>query len=161
MADRIAVMHQGVLQAFDTPADLYDRPKTLFVAGFVGNPPMNFVDVEVFAENGHFRARNSSTSLVVPQERGEPAAGHGKVRLGIRPEDIYVADGDEGIPAEVILVEPLGRDDMLDVRVGEDQYLVLADPQKHIRAGDHVKLRFDMNNVQFFDLQSERSLLWN
>ncbi|HLV36591.1 MAG TPA: ABC transporter ATP-binding protein [Spirillospora sp.] len=161
MADRIAVMNYGVLQAFDTPTDLYDRPKTLFVAGFVGNPPMNFVDVEVAAENGHFVAQNESTHLQVPKERGEKAAGRGKVRLGIRPEDIHVTDDESGIPADVALVEPLGRDDMLDVRIGSDQYLVLADPQKRIRPGDRVKLHFDMGNVQFFDLQTEQSLLWN
>ncbi|MBZ0298577.1 MAG: ABC transporter ATP-binding protein [Anaerolineae bacterium] len=161
MADRIAVMNQGVLQAFDTPEDLYDRPKTLFVAGFVGNPPMNFADVSVMAEHGGFTARNESIRLQVPAERGQKAAAAGKVRMGIRPEDIHVVDEGDAVTAEVVIVEPLGRDAMLDVRFGSDQFLVLADPQKHIRAGDQVKLHFDMDSVQFFDLQSERSLLWN
>ncbi|MDK1027428.1 MAG: ABC transporter ATP-binding protein, partial [Actinomycetota bacterium] len=56
MADRIAVMSKGVLQAYDVPEALYDQPKTLFVAGFVGNPPMNFFDVEITSTNGDFHA---------------------------------------------------------------------------------------------------------
>jgi inositol-phosphate transport system ATP-binding protein len=162
MADRIAVMNQGVLQAFDTPADLYDRPRTLFVAGFVGNPPMNFVDVTVSEESGVFVARSESLQLPVPRERGEPAAAvRGKVRMGIRPENIFVVQEGESVTGEVVVVEPLGRDDMLDVRVGTEQLLVLADPHKRIRAGDHVKLRLDETTVQFFDIQTEHSLLWN
>src|SRR5690606_25090624 len=91
MADRIAVMNQGLLQAYDTPEDLYDRPKTLFVAGFVGNPPMNFIDVSVSQDNGAFVAQNESLQLTIPKERGEkPAAQDNKVRMGIRPEHIHV-----------------------------------------------------------------------
>ena len=63
MADRIAVMNRGHLQAFDAPDELYDRPKTRFVAGFVGNPPMNFLDVEVSPSNGHFLAQADSIRL--------------------------------------------------------------------------------------------------
>ena len=162
MADRIAVMSQGVLQAFDTPEDLYDRPKTLFVAGFVGNPPMNFTDVRVAADNGHVMARSDALGLAVPQARAEKVLKHGgTVRMGIRPEDIHVVDGDDGLVGEVNVVEPLGRDDLLDVRIGGEQFLVLADPHKRIRAGNPVRLRFDMDNVQFFDIETERSLLWN
>lgn len=162
MADRIAVISMGHLQAFDTPDDLYDRPKTLFVAGFVGNPPMNFADVAVSAEDDRIVAHNEGIKLGVPKERGEKAVAHdGSVRMGIRPEDIHVVETGEDMIGTVNVVEPLGRDDMLDVHVGSDQFLVLADPQKRIRAGDEVKLRFNMANVQFFDLTTERSLLWN
>ena len=162
MADRIAVMHRGVLQACDTPEDLYDRPKTLFVAGFVGNPPMNFVDVTASADNGGFVVRNEAITLKVPVERGEKAAERsGAVRMGIRPEDIHVVEDNEDLVGTVNVVEPLGRDDMLDVRIGAEQFLVLADPHTHVRAGDQVKLKFDMVNVQFFDIQTEHSLLWN
>ncbi len=161
MADRIAVMNGGKLLAFDTPDDLYDRPKTMFVAGFVGNPPMNFIPVQMSRSDGQFVAQNQALQVTVPAERGEKAAGHrGQVVLGIRPEDIAVApDGD--IAGEVAIVEPLGRDDMLDVRVGSHSLLVLADPAQKIKAGDTVRLRLDANRVQFFDRDSERSLLWS
>ena len=161
MADRIAVMKDGHLQAFDTPDELYDRPRTLFIAGFVGNPPMNFTEVEVVAEDGAFHARRAGLELPVPPERGEKAAGKGTVIMGIRPEDITIAPGDaEGIPAEAYVVEPLGRDDLVDAQIGDAHIHVLADPALGIKMGDRLKLQFNTAKVQFFDPQSERSLLW-
>ncbi len=161
MADRIAVMNRGKLEAFDAPDDLYDRPKTLFIAGFVGNPPMNFLEVEVRQEGGAFYAVNEALRVQVPPERGEPAAGRGgRVILGIRPEDITLSAAGEA-RGEVFLVEPLGRDDLLDVHLDATNRLnVLADPTARIRAGDAVALALDMRRVQFFDPQTELSLLW-
>jgi ABC-type sugar transport system ATPase subunit len=163
MADRIAVMSQGKLQAFDTPEDLYDRPKTLFIAGFIGNPPMNVIDVEVSGAGEQFVAQNDTLKLTIPAERGEPAARVKKAKLGIRAEDISLVNGDGragDATGEVFIVEPLGRDDMLDIMVGETHFYALAEPEKRIRPGDKVSLRFDTASVQFFDPQTERSLLW-
>jgi inositol-phosphate transport system ATP-binding protein len=163
MADRIAVMNRGKLQAFDTPEDLYDRPKTLFIAGFIGNPPMNVIDVDVSSVGNQFVAQNGNLKLTIPAGRGEPAARTKQVKLGIRPEDIIVVNGDgseSDVTGEVFIVEPLGRDDMLDIVIGESHFYVLAEPKKRIRPGDKVNLRFDTDNVQFFDPHTEQSLLW-
>jgi inositol-phosphate transport system ATP-binding protein len=161
MADRIAVLSQGHLQAFDTPEELYDRPRTLFVASFVGNPPMNLVNVDVSHDNGHFAVANESLHFVAPEERAEKAAAHdGKVIMGIRPEDITISP-DGQLEGEVFVVEPLGREDLLDVRVGNEHLHMLADTQDGYKAGDRVRLNVDTNQVQFFDADSERSLLWN
>jgi ABC-type sugar transport system ATPase subunit len=166
MADRIAVMHKGRLQAFDTPEALYDRPRTLFVAGFIGNPPMNLFDVTVTGGPDGFRAANDALALDLPAERAANAAAKGRVKFGIRPEDIALVDsGTPGaIHGEVYAVEPLGRDDVLDVRIGEGAaplgVFVLADPEKRIRAGDRVALRFETATAQFFDPHTEASLLW-
>jgi len=158
MADRISVMKDGRLQAYDTPDDLYDRPRTLFIASFVGNPPMNLMDVEVVPENGEYHARREGFDVVVPVERGAKAAGRGIVTLGIRPEDITLAD--EGIRGEIYVVEPLGRDDLLDVRIGQASVHVLTDPTLGLRIGDTVRLSFNTHKVQFFDPGTEHSLLW-
>ncbi|MBL7065493.1 MAG: ABC transporter ATP-binding protein [Anaerolineae bacterium] len=159
MADRIAVMNEGLLQACATPDDLYDRPETFFVASFIGNPPMNFVDVEVVRENGDYHARREAFDVVVPAERGEKAAGKGSIMLGMRPEDVTLQeDGD--VEAEIYVVEPLGRDDLLDCRFGGATVRVLADPKLRTRIGEHVRLAFNMNKAQFFDPQTEMSLLW-
>jgi inositol-phosphate transport system ATP-binding protein len=158
MADRIAVIKDGVLQAYCPPEELYDEPRTLLIAGFVGNPPMNIWDTEVVRENGAFLARHPALDLVIPAERGEKAAGRGKVLLGIRAEDITV--GDEGIPGEVYIVEPLGRDDLLTIRIGDVNIHVLADPGLDLRIGDTVHLGFGTHKVQFFDPATEKSLLW-
>ncbi len=158
MADRIAVMKEGHLQAYATPDVLYDRPRTLFIAGFVGNPPMNFVDVEVVRENGDYHARRGGFDVVVPPERGEKVVGKGQVILGVRPEDITIAD--TGLPGEIYVVEPLGRDDLIDVRIGAAGVHVLADPELGLKIGDTVQLNFNAHKVQFFDPQTEMSLLW-
>ncbi len=159
MADRVAVIKDGHLQAYGPPEELYDRPKTLFIAGFIGNPPMNFMDVEIKQEGDTFFAIGKGIRIPIPAERAQKAASAGgPVVLGIRPDNIHIDE--EGIPGEVLIVEPLGRDDLLDVQVGEQHMQVLADPEKRLRMGDTVHLRFDTRAVQFFDPASERSLLW-
>jgi ABC-type sugar transport system ATPase subunit len=158
MADRVAVMKDGKLQAHARPDELYDQPRTLFIAGFVGNPPMNFLNVEVTRENGDYHARRAGFDVVVPRERGEKAAGKYQVILGIRPEDITVAD--KGISGEVFVVEPLGRDDLVDVRISETSVRVLADPALELKMGQATTLDFNTRKVQFFDPQTEKSLLW-
>jgi len=158
MADRVAVMKDGKLQAYAPPDKLYDQPRTLFIGGFVGNPPMNFVDVEVVRENGDYHARREGFDVVVQSERGEKAAGKGNVTLGIRPEDITIAD--TGVSGEIYVVEPLGRDDLVTVRIGEVSVHVLADPTLNLRMGQAVTLGFNAHKVQFFDPQTEQSLIW-
>ncbi len=158
MADRIAVVAEGHLQAYAPPDELYDRPRTLFVAGFVGNPPMNFVDVEVIRENGSYHARRDGFDMILPPERGEKAVSKGRVILGIRPEDVTIAD--EGIGGEVYVVEPLGRENLVDVRIGEASVLALADPKVGLEVGQSVRIKCDAHKVQLFDPETEMSLLW-
>ena len=158
MADRVAVMKEGKLEAYSPPDELYDQPRTLFVAGFVGNPPMNFLQVEVARENGHYRARRKGLDVTVPADRGSLAAGRGSVIMGIRPEDVTVVD--EGIPGDVYIVEPLGRDDLIDARIGDASIHVLADPTLGLKMGQNVRLGFNTHKVQFFDPVTEESLLW-
>jgi len=159
MADRIAVMKEGKLQAYATPEELYDQPRTLFIGGFVGNPPMNFVEVEVVREDGDYHARREGFDVIVPPDRGEKAVGKGQVIMGIRPEDITIAD--QGISGEIYVVEPLGRDDLIDVRIGEAGVHVLADPTLGLKMGQNVTLNFNTHKVQLFDPETEQSLLWD
>jgi inositol-phosphate transport system ATP-binding protein len=168
MADKIAVMSAGVLQAYDVPTDLYEQPKTQFVAGFVGNPPMNFFDVEIMATNDKFHARSESIDLVLPTDRAEKAAAAAKDKLvmGVRPEDIYLIDDAEPaapsrtLTAAIEVVEPLGREDLLGVTINDVDLRVLVDKTKGAAVGDSVDLVFDMSNVQFFDPATEKSVLW-
>ena len=158
MADRIAVIKDGILQAYAPPDELYDRPRTLFVGSFVGNPPMNLLEVEVSQENGGYHARCEGMHVAVPPDRGEKAAGRGEITLGIRPEDVIISD--QGIPGEVYVVEPLGRDDLIDMQVGDAHIRILADPALQLKIGDHIKVNFNTEKVQFFDPKTEESLLW-
>ena len=158
MADRIAVINDGKLHAYDTPEEIYDRPRTLFIARFVGNPPMNLAQVEVSQTNGAFHANGEGLDLIIPAERAEKVAGNGNVILGIRPEDVMVSD--KGTPGEVHGVEPLGRDHLVDVLVGDVHLYVLANPDLALKSNDKVKLDFNTAKVQFFDQTTEKSLLW-
>ena len=158
MANRIAVMNEGQLQAYATPDELYDRPPTLFIAGFVGNPPMNLLSVEITRENGIYHARSEGFDVVVPVDRGEKAIGKGKVIMGIRPEDVAVSE--DGIPGEIYVVEPLGRDDLIDVRVGNAEVRVLADPGLGLKMREAITLDFNADKLQFFDPETEQSMLW-
>ena len=159
MADRIAVMKDGHLQAFAPPNILYDHPATLFIAGFIGNPPMNFLDVEVTLAGDRYVARSQGFELEIPPERGRPVVGRGRVILGIRPEDITL--GKQGVRGEVYVIEPLGRDDLIDVMVGDAHLRVLADPELGLKLGDVVYFQPNPNRVQFFDPATEISLLWS
>jgi len=160
MADRVAVMKDGKLQACSPPDKLYDEPCTLFVASFVGNPPMNFLDVEVTRENGVYHAQAEGVDLTVSPVRGEKAVGKGQVIMGIRPEDITVSD-DQGISGDIYCVEPLGRDDLIEVRIGEASVRVLADPELGLKMDENIALNFNTNKIQFFDPATEQSLLWD
>ena len=158
MADRIAVLNGGLLEAYCPPSELYDEPRTLFIANFVGNPPMNVWSAEVVQENGAYHARHKDLDVTVPAERGQKAAGRGSVLVGVRPEDISVSDA--GAAGEVYIVEPLGRDDLVNVNVGAVNVNVLADPELGLKLSDTVHLRFNTHKVQFFDPATEKSLLW-
>jgi ABC-type sugar transport system ATPase subunit len=163
MADRIAVIKDGHLQAYCTPDELYDQPQTLFIAGFVGNPPMNFLDVEVMRVGDEYRAKSEVFDAGVTAERAQKSVGRpGGVVLGSRPEDVRVSrdlDGDGGI-GEVYVVEPLGRDDLVTVRMGNEEVHVLTDPGLDLHIGEKVRVTIDGTRVQFFDPDTELSLIW-
>ncbi len=127
MADRIAVMHQGIVQSYASPRDTYERPTTSFVAGFLGNPRMNLLDARVEGGLVHagpftFEWRGSDTVR----------------QIGLRPEELTLADG--GIATQVISLEPLGAETHLRV-TASGQTLVLRVPgfSRH-RVGDTVHL---------------------
>ncbi len=160
MADRIAVIKDGELQAYTDPESLHDRPKTLFIAEFIGNPPMNLFDVELQSENGGLFANlGEGARVVIPDSRKPKNPAVGSVRLGIRPQDLHIGSN-EGIDTEISLVEPMGRDDLIVCKAGNAVIHFLVDPIRKLKMGDRVKLNFDMEKSQFFDLESGLSLLW-
>jgi ABC-type sugar transport system ATPase subunit len=159
MASKVAIMNGGRLESFLTPDDTYNKPPSRFVGGFVGNPPMEFVDVEMVAEDGSFFAVRPGMRVAVATPRGGPAAAHGGVvTLGVRPEDIHVGRGD--VVGEVVAVEPLGREDLIDVEINNDTLIrALADASNRPKVGDHVNLHVDPEKVHFFAPDTGRSLL--
>ncbi|MCL4746019.1 MAG: sn-glycerol-3-phosphate ABC transporter ATP-binding protein UgpC [Burkholderiaceae bacterium] len=111
MADKIVVMHDGIVEQTGTPLELYDRPANRFVAGFIGSPAMDFLDGIV--------TTNSGAKLPLANGRGTGLSGGHKVAYGIRPEHLdLTSDTDLGFEAEVIVVEPTGSQTQVFARVG-------------------------------------------
>jgi inositol-phosphate transport system ATP-binding protein len=160
MADRIGVMNEGRLEELGTPDDIYNRPATRFVASFVGNPPMNFVPAEV--ADGFLLVPGTGIGIPIAGERLPTALGRSRrVDLGIRPEDIYLANGNgDGIAGEVIIVEPLGREDVAVVEADGIQLRTIMPASARVQMGDRIRIRIDHEKVQAFDPDSGKSLLW-
>ncbi len=109
MGDRVAVLKDGILQQCDTPLNLYDKPKNLFVAGFIGSPAMNLIEGDVAADGIHI----GDYVVPVPRETLAKAPDEKRLMLGIRPENFALGEGNEGIGIDVAVVEELGADAFL------------------------------------------------
>lgn len=162
MADRIAVMKQGELQAYDVPDALYDHPKTMFVAEFIGSPQMNFLRVNFGQRNGDFYIQGDGLDLDIPQKIGSLASRNnapGEVIMGIRPEDVSVDEFGE-VNAEIYMIEPLGREDLITLNISEEAQLQSLMPSTfEKKIGDKVKLKLNLNKLHLFDPETERSVL--
>ena len=149
MADRIAVYDKGRVMAYDTAAVLYDTPPNRFVASFIGNPPMNFVGMDVVEDDGRFEGRADGLKLPLTGAPGVLlAASMGAVEVGFRPESVTLRGG---IGAEVLSVEPLGRETLVEVAVGGHQIRLLADAGFRAPVGTRVAISIDATQVHFFE----------
>jgi ABC-type sugar transport system ATPase subunit len=160
MADRIAVMNHGRLEALGTPDEIYNRPPTRFVASFVGNPPMNFLDAETVPKEGGFVLHRSQVRLG-PADHLQGVNGSARpLVLGIRPEDIDLGGEDGPIRGEVIMTERLGRDDLIAIETADGlQLQAVVPPGRHVVMGDRVAFTLDSTKLHAFDPESGRSLL--
>ena len=151
LANRIAIMSAGLLQQVGTPDEVYDHPANLFVAEFIGSPPMNILDAkragEALVVAGDWR-------LPMPALRG---SSNGELALGLRPEGIEIVA--EGQPAEVVAVEPLGSEVIVDVRIGGQPLKVRAAPDIRPAPGSTVHLRADPAAIRVFDRTSGAALV--
>jgi multiple sugar transport system ATP-binding protein len=106
MGDRVAVLKDGILQQVDSPRAMYDRPKNVFVAGFIGSPAMNLLQVDVDGDTLHF----GGTDIRVPRSAADAVGSTRSVTVGVRPEDVEVVGEGKGLATEVEVVEELGAD---------------------------------------------------
>ncbi|MCB0077887.1 MAG: ABC transporter ATP-binding protein [Anaerolineales bacterium] len=166
MADRIAVLKDGMLQQVDSPQVLYDSPKNVFVAGFIGSPAMNFFDAtvtgspeEMYIDTGGFRVR-------VPQSYVNALRGYGgkKVVFGIRPEDIHSARFTPGgvtgetVRGKVDMQEIMGNEIILYMDTSGSSYTARVDPRERAQIGDEVEVAFNMENMHVFDPETEEAI---
>src|SRR5574337_1987517 len=143
LGDRVVVMKDGNIQQIGEPLEVYSQPRNKFVAGFIGSPAMNFIDAAITEAPGEFYAEAAGIRVPVPAERSRRLASYKaqKVTLGIRPEDLREANpgnpGKVSFETVVEVVEPLGSEILLDVRVG--QQLLVARVDSSCRARQHEK----------------------
>ncbi|HLW12560.1 MAG TPA: ABC transporter ATP-binding protein, partial [Casimicrobiaceae bacterium] len=147
MADRIVVMNAGRVEQVGTARDLYERPHTLFVATFVGSPPINLFDGH--AVDGAIKVHDAMVPL--------NGSARGDVVLGLRPESIRVDSS--GTPARIIAVEPMGREVLYsaDCSLGRVHFLEAGAEARH-REGDNVALAFSPNDALLFDRSNGQRL---
>ena len=152
MGHRIAIMKTGQLQQVGTPLEVYERPANLFVAGFIGTPPMNLVPATL------------TGGKIVASGFELPWAGTGdgrKVIVGIRPENIREASrGGETakITAKVDFVEPLGHEVIVHGRIGDDILVAKLDPHRAPEMGSDISLEIELGALHIFDAATEQRL---
>jgi multiple sugar transport system ATP-binding protein len=166
MGDRIMVIKDGILQQIDSPRDLYQAPKNLFVAGFIGSPSMNFFDSTLVSEDGKLFADAGDFRLPVPENRKQMYSDYNgkEVVLGIRPEHIHGAPftppGINATPiqANVEVIELLGHELHLFVNSGNNSFVTIVDTRMSPGVGNNVDLTIDADQMHLFDKDSELAI---
>ncbi len=163
LADRVAIMNKGVLQQVGPPREVYRRPANMFVAGFLGSPPMNFLTLDVRAEGDHLWLVADGVRYSLLREWGEAvrASNAARVVLGVRPEHVALLPhpGEGAIPAEVYLIEDLGNELLVDVRVSGQPVVARLPAGPAPQIGDRVWLSFAPEDVHLFDPATEEHII--
>ncbi len=158
LADRLIVMNAGVADQIGTPMDVYDQPASVFVAGFIGSPAMNFLAGKVAGDSRSVDlAGTGAVRVTLPLDRATSTAAGAPVALGVRPEHLRPA-ADGPLEFEIELAEPLGADTLLHGRFGEARELVTVRQNGHVMARPGEKRRFeaDPGHLHLFDSQTGR-----
>ena len=149
MADRIVVMHDGIIEQIGTPLELFDHPGNLFVAQFIGSPSMNVL-------KGTLRVADGGTWVEAQGHRwpvnalAKAGDGHA-VAYGVRPTDITVSTTGTGIPAKVVVVEPTGAETELLLEVGDSRVIVVMHGRTAAQPDDVIHLEIDASKAHVFD----------
>jgi multiple sugar transport system ATP-binding protein len=156
MADRIVVMREGHVEQIGAPLELYDRPANLFVAGFIGSPPMNFL-------RGTYRREGAGASVVLPTGARVPAPLTGArdatdVVYGVRPEHLALAADGEGLAGQVAVVEQTGADTHVVVRAEEHELVAIFRERHAFQPGQRIALRPARGSTHLFEASEGRRI---
>lgn len=162
MGTRIVVMKDGVIQQIDTPVKLYDHPKSIFVAGFIGTPQMNFFDGSLKIDDSiaNITFGNNNTlqipvaKLIVNEDKD--------IVVGVRSEDIHLANENDGVPAKVLMIETLGSECLVYLKwinSPANEFVMKIQGRCNFHNGDTIYINFDKEKVHLFDKDSEKTIL--
>jgi multiple sugar transport system ATP-binding protein len=166
LGTRIVVLKDGVIQQVDTPHNLYNQPDNVFVAGFIGSPQMNLIDVKVVQEGEAVKVAFGDNIVTVSKQAGEDLVNNGYVGktviMGIRPEDLHneeaaiAANPDAVIDAVVRVYEMLGAQVYLYFDIEQFNCTASVNPSTKLRPGDSVRFALDLTKMHFFDKETEK-----
>ncbi len=164
MADRVAVMNAGRVLQVGRPEEVYRKPNTLFVARFIGSPPMNFLRVSLIEEGGKYYLRSEGVNVELPRELGEVinknASDPRDLILGVRPEHLELTAVDRAhISGDVYIIEPLGSETIINIKVGDTVIKARSLGEVTLSIGERIFLRADINNIHVFDPKTEKAII--
>ncbi len=168
MADRIAVLKDGVLQQVDSPTQLYDYPGNVFVAGFIGSPSMNFFSGSITGTTDEMYVDSGSIRLRLPakqaQQLGSSSVGR-EVIFGIRPEDVHhpqykpAGVNEQLVEATVDVTEMMGNETFVYLMSTDEQsFIARVDPRARVHNGDKLQMAFNADKIHIFDRSSEKTI---
>jgi len=156
MADKIVVMHDGIVEQIGAPLELYDRPTNLFVAGFIGSPAMNFIEGQVSVVEGQ-PAVMADDGVALPVSVPPDSLQHGqRVVFGIRPEHITLGEG--GHTAHVSVIEPTGSETQAFMKLGNNPLVGVFRERIALHPGERLSIRLDPGKAHLFDKASGQRL---
>ena len=156
LGDRVVVMKDGWVQQVGEPLELYGQPSNKFVAGFIGSPAMNFVDVTISDSGGVLWADAEGLRLKVPPQMTARVRAHGgkRVTLGMRPEALHLVIGSDqpeySFATAVDVLEPLGNEILVNFRAGGAPMVARVDPGVRVKAHQSIRVALDPERVHFF-----------
>ncbi len=164
MGTRIAVMKDGVIHQIDNPLDLYRRPVNRFVAGFIGSPPMNFMDGKIIRADGDLLFDEGTVRIRIAKEHHDLVSGYREreITFGIRPENITIDSGagEEGsVMSTVEVVEQMGAEVILYLNTGRNPFVARVKTERQIKIDERLPLSFDMLRAHFFDKETGETVV--
>ena len=155
LADRIVVLNKGVIQQVGTPAELFDTPQNVFVAGFIGSPSMNLLELSAEKEGGNILLNGENIKIKVPAKEG---FGAEKIIVGVRPQDFVFGGGEPEITGTVEIVEALGRMSLIHAAVSENVKITVeteAEKARKYDIGGKIQLSLKHDRLHFFDAATQ------
>ncbi|PID77375.1 MAG: glycerol-3-phosphate ABC transporter ATP-binding protein [Deltaproteobacteria bacterium] len=157
LADRIVILKDGRIQQIGTPVEVFEHPANVFVARFIGNPPMNILPAKFRLDGGNPSLVMGGLVLPLPGEKGKNLADGDEVLMGIRPDAIKIRDVEHRFApewcreAEVIVAEILGGQSLLELDAGQNKLLAEVEGRLQARPGEKITVGFELDRVVLFD----------
>lgn len=166
LADRIVVMKSGVVQQIAVPDEIYERPRNMFVASFLGNPPINFLEGNLHLQDNRLGFERGTLRVELLPQMAEKLSGQNgrEVVLGLRAEDVVEAEAPEtgaSLTGRVASVLPVGSDQFLDMELEGTRLFLRLGKECRYREGDTATLGINLNRLHLFDKASTQSILWS